>query len=154
MSELLAQVSVRFAVETDLNFVRSAWLRSHRAHCEWAPKGEYFALHHDVVEGLLVRGTTLLAVNAADEDQILGFVCGESRHETPILHYVYVKRAFRGNGVAMVLVSALLGGTPQEIIATHSPAPRGWTPTVARLPRFKVRPTLAFYLGLKPSGVK
>src|SRR5690606_33473537 len=61
VSALLDLLDVRPMNDDDRNFVRSSWLRSNRARCEWAPRSEYFRLHHDVVEGLLERSTTLVA---------------------------------------------------------------------------------------------
>jgi GNAT superfamily N-acetyltransferase len=151
LSELLQLVDFVAMAETDINFVRQSWLKSNRSRCGWAPKAEYFALHHDVVEGLLARADTTLAVNKNDPSQILGWVCAEKTNGTPIVHYVYVKSAFRKNRLGSVLLNVAVG-QGHDFIATHAPPPDLIPALSAR--NIKVRPTLAFYLGLKPSGVK
>jgi len=150
VSALLDLLDVRPMNDHDRNFVRSSWLRSNRARCEWAPRSEYFRLHHDVVEGLLERSTTLVACAKENPTQIVGWACGEITDGHPILHFAYVKRPFRNQGVAGHLVETLCGRR-DGIVLTHQPAPS--VSERVRALRWAVRPTLAFYLGLEASEV-
>lgn len=148
---LLSLVRTRPMREGDKNFVRSSWLRSYRVMCEWVPQDEFMRIHHDVVEGLLVRSRTIVAVAHDDDDQILGWACGEPGERRPLMHWCYVKSAFRGNGIASRLVGETLDGSgpPDRIVRTMTHLPpysmlsklngRGWA----------IHPTLAFYLALE-----
>jgi GNAT superfamily N-acetyltransferase len=139
--------------DSDRNFVRSAWLKSYRALCEWAPREEYFALHHDVVEGLVERATarTVVACDKDDEDNLLGFACGEPHQTRPLLHWCYVKSAFRHHGIARAMVDSVLdgSGSPERIVRTMTHQPPGSVSAKLRAAGWAIHPTLSFYLALE-----
>ncbi len=147
MSALLDLVEFRPMLPGDHNFVRSSWLRSHRAVCEWAPRDAYFRLHHDVVEGLLERATCIVAASKSDADQILGWACGEPG-ERPLLHYAYVKQTFRRQGLGRELLRRVVG----DGRATLTHAVHGSLSEKLRAAGWAIHPPLAFYLALEPSA--
>jgi GNAT superfamily N-acetyltransferase len=146
MSDL---VTLRERRASDLNFIRSSWLKSAAALCPLPAiaRPAFYAVHWDVVHGLLERADTRLVIACAreHEDQILGYACAAP--EIQAFHWAYVKAPFRGQGIARALVHAALDGASKGgIVATHTfpaalvarLAPRGW----------EFRPHLAFYLAL------
>lgn len=59
--------------------------------------------------------STLVAVNASDHDQLLGWICGGGGNYASgaeFVHWVYVKDAFRRMGLGLMLWKAL--GGPRE----------------------------------------
>lgn len=141
MSGLLELVEFRPVVKEDLPFVMSSWLRSLRPHAEWASSEAFFDVHRRVIEGLLQRTHVTVAVQKDDPNVIVGWVAQDA-FAPHVVHYVYVKRAFRLCGVAKALVKV-----DGPMVATHKPpsaladklCANGW----------RIRPTAAFYMGLE-----
>lgn len=87
-------------------FIFNSWLKSFHA----APAAKailpaiYFDAQHKLIEALLKRCTVLVACSSADSTQLMGYVVVEHMQEVPVLHYAYVKHAFRGLGIAKMLM--------------------------------------------------
>ncbi len=110
------QFAIRAGKREDWPFVYGTWLNSFRVNSTFArhiDQPTYFAMHHHVVERLLERGELLIATPEDDPDTYLGYAVREQG--TPVVHYVYVKPAFRRFGVAR----ALLAGLPPDFTYTH-----------------------------------
>ncbi len=117
----------RLAGADDLPFIMRSWLESYgrgSPHTVLIPKPMFFAGHRKVVEALLRDPScqTWVACDAEDPSILLGFISGEPPTHA---HYVYVKRAFRRQGIARGLADAL--GLRGEILASH------WTYDAQRL---------------------
>lgn len=95
--------------------VYATWLRSYEASSLAAkniPRDIFFAEHHNIIDGIMARGATVtLAVLPDEPDVVLGW----SVTEGPLVHYVYVKPAFRQHGMA----TALLGHVKAPFRYTH-----------------------------------
>lgn len=133
------------AATNDLQFVRSAWLKSY-ASSEFArwhtPKAtweknqasdDYYDGQRGVIEALLGRAKVL--VNE-DEAEGLQYLTGFLVYEPLTVHYVYVRQSARGQGIARALIDA--AGIPRDgslaVRYTHrargiesSRLPRGWS---------------------------
>ncbi len=99
------------AQDVDHPFIMSSWLQSYRA----SPAGsrvrldmQYYAWQHALSEVLLARSTVLVARPEGSDSFLNGWVCGEEWHGTPVVHYVYVKKAYRRAGMGEALVDGLL----------------------------------------------
>lgn len=94
--------------DLDTPFVFSSWLRSYKASRDTrvAPQ-VYFHEHHKVIEAILASPSVsvTVAVSTEDPNTILGWAAMDS--SKGVLHYVYVKEAFRRWGVATELVGTL-----------------------------------------------
>lgn len=117
-----------FARETDENFVYDSWGNSYRDACiaAWGPmdKAVYYKRLGRRIAALLIRGAELkLAVDPADPLLFLGWICAEP----PLLHYVYVKRAYRGQGIALSLLAACGLASERTLLCTS------WTPYADRI---------------------
>lgn len=96
------------------NLVWSSWLQSQRkfafygADGSWPTDGErgFFTRERARIEALMARpGLVILAAyDPADVEQIFGWVAFE--REPKRCHYLYVKAAFRGLGIARALYEA------------------------------------------------
>lgn len=102
---------------SDKNFILSSWTESFR-RSPWSgtlpDKPFYDEMRAHLSELMLRPSTSILCCFAPGEqppNDVLGWVCFEA--DKLVLHYVYVKHAFRGEGVARALLkrSGLSGGT-------------------------------------------
>lgn len=98
------------------NLIYATWLRSYQASSLQAKnihKDTFFREHHKVLDGIFARDIIVrLAVLPDDESVVLGWLVGEPG----VVHYVYVKPAFRRYGIAR----ALLSGLETPFTYTHS----------------------------------
>src|SRR5271166_4068946 len=96
---------VRAARDTDVPFIYSAWLRSFYVSgtlTKHISKEVYFNYHKAITDRILLNPHT--EVQVACEGDKEGPILGFSVYTDRILHYVYVKKAFRGLGLAHVLI--------------------------------------------------
>lgn len=106
------QLVIRQGTEDDFPFILNSWLKS---HCEskilspYLPREMYFHLHHPILEAILARPTTKIsmAVNTEDPTLIYGYCVYEILKSANVFHYVYVKRAFNGFGIATDLINSM-----------------------------------------------
>lgn len=108
-------------------FVLACWTqgyeaRGRRVHGLESSHGKrkYYQTHHPEMTRLLRSSTLALAAVEEDPDVFLGWALGNP--EIGVLHYVFVKRAARGHGIADALVRAAAGTTPR--IYTFEPSTR------------------------------
>lgn len=102
-------VEIRWATSRDLPFITSSWLKSFRDgyFARNIPNNVFYHNHHKVLENLLPRCAVLVACNSDDPDQVLGWAAAEIMDGALVLHYIYVKQAFRGWKVARRLWEVL-----------------------------------------------
>lgn len=116
-------VTLRPMISADRGFIVGTWLRNYartrEAH-RVVPEA-YHAGQTALIDELLDREETILAVNPEKSDQIFGFICGRRATLTApgVVHYAYVKDVFRRKGVGRLLVTTLSGGAPVDF--THVP---------------------------------
>lgn len=93
----------RWAQPGDLPLVMSSWLRSWKkgTHTRRMAQASYFEYARGVVERLLARSDVRVrvAVDDADQDLILGWLCWSQAGALPVVHYCYTKQAHRHRGV-------------------------------------------------------
>lgn len=92
-------------VQDARNLIFATWLRCMEANSPAAkhiPRDVFFAEHHRVIERIFEREPTVkLAVLPDDPSVVLGW----SVSEPGVLHFVYVKPAFRKYGIGAALVA-------------------------------------------------
>lgn len=95
--------------EQHIPFVFDYWLESFRlAHAAGPiPMDLYWPVYREVIKRLIDKPTVdvLGAYNPDDGDQFYGFLVRQ-RRSPPIVHYLYVKKPFRRNGIAKILMTA------------------------------------------------
>lgn len=89
----------------DLNFIYSTWLKGLRYGNEWfefITKEAYYTFYHRIIELILQKPTILIKVACLkdDPDVILGYAVSEGS----VLHWVFVKSAWRKIGLAKDLI--------------------------------------------------
>lgn len=81
---------IRTMTTADRPMVASSWLKSY-ANSARIAQSRYWPVYSAVVDGILDRSPVSVLVNPEDPAQILAWMC----HEPRVLHYIYVKAAFR-----------------------------------------------------------
>lgn len=90
---------------SDRSFVLATWLNNYKHESYFAARISdkvFFRHHHDVVERLLARSRVLIACDPGDANEIVGYIVWEPG----VLHWCYVKKAFRQYGLGRALLTA------------------------------------------------
>ena len=132
---------LRAMVPEDVNFITNSWLKSY-AESAIGPrqKGvsarERVTTHHgvsptrfykkeqDLIHALSQLRKIVVACDPEAPNFIYGYACGEARFDDPeggwlLLDFVYVKTAYRLQGIARQMLEEGFGWTEQPIFATH-----------------------------------
>ncbi|NJM09707.1 MAG: hypothetical protein HC883_02075 [Bdellovibrionaceae bacterium] len=84
----------------------------------------YFENKADEIRDIVATSTVLVASNPQDSGQIFGYLVGTKIKGLHVIHYTYVKSAFRKLGIAGDLVAHFYGGAfPKEEIGITSMGP-------------------------------
>lgn len=95
---------IRFAHANDMNFILATWLRSLYYGDTWysdIDKNVFFTEYPRYIQALVKSSNTIVVALADDPDVIIGYACGTAT----IIHFVYVKKAWRRKGVARLLLN-------------------------------------------------
>jgi GNAT superfamily N-acetyltransferase len=102
------------ATEEHWHCILKSWLRAYVQSCR--SDRNYYTRKHTEIHHYKERGADfIVATPPDDKDLIIGWGCGEK----PVVHFVYVKPPYRGQGVARVIVAALLKSPADLIAYTH-----------------------------------
>ena len=101
-------IQLRLATEDDINFIFHSWLKSYRNSqvVRNLNNSVYYTEHHKVIEHTAKSAMFIIACAASDPLHLYGWACAEMIDGVFCLHYVYVKHAFRGLGIASILIQA------------------------------------------------
>lgn len=125
--------------DDDIPFIKNSWRMSfldyrhddnHPGHgfispnptVLWATKRHFHANMDKRIRRLFHRGTFLVACDPADESEIMGWVC----YQPGVIHYIYVKEAYRRTGLGKELIAST-GQDTNTAQVTH------WTRVIAQL---------------------
>ncbi len=121
----LQEFEFRPYIENDVNFIQSSWGNSYytggmiRLHL--SPQ-EFHEFHRPIRTNFFMRptATAIVCVWKKDPSLIIGWIAVEKPKKSPglILHYLYVKQAFKHEGVAQKLLKMALPDRP--VLYTHS----------------------------------
>lgn len=144
-------VQIRAAEKDDQKFVVQTWLESMEKSMEGAHlrvalseyahlldpgrtrPNAYWPIYRLAIGACLARPTTQLLVASFSEDPytLVGWACGEPEHN--LLHFVYVRKDWWGNGLANALVLGMGYQDPENLVYTQlapgiepKRVPRGW----------------------------
>lgn len=95
--------AVRHLDDTAIPFILNSWLKSYR----WSDKDnpDYYRNLAPEIKRLIKTNRVMVATLAEEPDCFVGWACGTKGR----LHYVYVKSAFRRDGVARELIEKICG---------------------------------------------
>lgn len=104
------QILIRSGQPADFSLIYNSWLKSFRdsPYTKGIPNTYYFAGHHQMIERVLPLSLVKVACDRAKPTEIFGYAVAQSFPEGLGLHWVYVKHAFRGYGIAKLLEAELL----------------------------------------------
>jgi len=135
----MGEFEVRLSEPEDLNFIFATWLRSYRYSSSFAKRisnDTFYTWHHKVIERILGRGALISVVcPKGDPSVILGYACAEMYEGKPVIHFIYVKKAFRKMGAAKELLKDI-----NEGLFTHWTQDSEWI--VKKYPKFMYNPYL------------
>lgn len=113
---------LRDLTKEDLPFLYNSFLKSYRDSpaVKSVPNSIYYAGQHAIIETIIAspHATIFIACNPDDIQQIYGYALGEMHDTTAVVHWIYCKHPFRGNGIGTALVGALIKDA-QTIYYTH-----------------------------------
>ena len=115
-------VEIRLAVEGDIPYVAKTWVETYRKAGQWSKgmtDGVYYPAHRNLANHLIGQASTVVACNPDHPTHLLGFACGERRNDVLTMHFVCVKFALRGFGVARLMMEAFEYDGQEPIICTH-----------------------------------
>lgn len=113
----------REAEPKDANFVVKAWVKEMR-HAPWTrhvPNHIYVHAQHELVHRAIASSRVTLACDEGNPDLLFGCVVHGPLGPFPnVLHWVYVKGAYRGIGLAHMLLDAAGFEHGQPVICTQA----------------------------------
>ena len=106
----------------ELPLIYSSWLETFRDgnHPRPVQKHLYYDRQHLVIERILARPTTTVLMVCPEDDPstIVGWLCWEITLDGWVVHYMFVKAAFREMGVGSSLLR-VAGIDPDRAIFSH-----------------------------------
>lgn len=113
-------VLVRLASSPDSALVYSTWMRSYADQNKDQHRGILYKSHRKIIRNLMEKSVTVMAVMDDDPNQIFAWMCGIRTKTGPLLvHYCYVKDAFRRLGLAKLLLGYFEHRSGEPIICSH-----------------------------------
>lgn len=109
------QIQIRKFIDPDTDFIYSSWLNSYKNDSSFARKiarSIFFKWHQKIVKIILSRPSTTISIACFDEmpEVILGYMIHEKQKEDEdekdIIHFVYVKKDYRKQGIAKLLIES------------------------------------------------
>ena len=104
------KLRIRLAKPDDMAFVVDAWKRSYEGApaVKGADREHYRIEMTRAIRRLCDRAEVRVACDPADEDTLVGFAAfTRSASGAAELHYIYVKKDFRGHGIARDLLEGV-----------------------------------------------
>lgn len=132
--------NIRNAEPDDLAFIYQTWLKSYAASSEIGRsvrQSLFFREYRKVIDRLLFSSGVLIASIHEDDKVILGYLVFEPK----VLHYCFIKEAFRFSGIAKSLVEKAMG---KEIAHMYTHHTRQLNPIVEKYELLTYNPFLLF----------
>jgi GNAT superfamily N-acetyltransferase len=103
------KLKIRAAGPEDHDFVVQSWLEYYKTYSQFGksvPSKVFFREHRALIRRCLELAPCYVAVDSLDDSFILGFICMEDvqDRELDVLHFIFVRRDLRGNGIGGMLV--------------------------------------------------
>jgi len=146
----------RQAAESDMAFIYDSWLRSFKhAHAAGPiPMEIYWDVYKKALDIIMARPGVLIIVayhpglSPESKADIHGWSCIEKLDgETPVVHYIHVKKERRGSGIARMMLAEAGIDVESELYYTFKSRAGGqlakafpnvrFDPLIARFPRLK-----------------
>lgn len=109
------QFLTRDAKPSDLNLVRSSWLKSYRYEMSDMDADDYFRDQHARIERLLASSSVLIAHLEGAPDVIIGWLCCTSS----VVHFAWTKLDWQNQLVFTTLLVAAGFAYHERVPCTH-----------------------------------
>ncbi len=115
-------IEIRSGQPSDVPFIIKSWLKGYRLSrkTQGIDNETYYSPtkgHRAIVVRLLGTAPVAVATNPERLDQIYGFLCHGPMAQ--VAHYIYVKRAFQGFGIAHMLLEETGLSLADDLEVTH-----------------------------------
>lgn len=101
-------IKYRSQSDNDTGFLYSTWLKSYRQmpYAQNMSNDTFFHHHKQIIKDILDKPNTIVTfiVEDTDPDHIYGYSVVERLGDAAIIHYIYVKHAYRKLGLAESLL--------------------------------------------------
>ena len=101
------KIQIRRMIDGDLHFILATWLKSFRASGDIPRRirdSDFFPIYEPFLKELINKSDTHVACLADDWDVIAGFMTSEQTGLDTLIHYCFVKEAWRKMGIARLLL--------------------------------------------------
>lgn len=98
----MSAYKLRQAIPSDINFIYSTWLDSYRYDStigKSCPNSTFYPNYQQVIDNLLKDSDVLVACHDESPEVIFGYLV----YDSDIIHYCFVKQAFRELGLAYAM---------------------------------------------------
>lgn len=112
MSDEVNPICLRMSNTNDEPFIFNSWMKSFQSSpfANGLAPELYFKFQHKLIEEVFGCHMIKVAHHADDPNQIFGYIAYEySEPQTVVIHYCFVKQAFRKMGIAKQLWTAVVG---------------------------------------------
>lgn len=112
-----AGIILRPGEPADVPFLAKTWLTSMGYDSRFAEEAgdSFWTGYRSTIAALLQRSGVLVAAAEASPETIIGFAVTEARGDALYLHFVYVSKGFRRNGIAGRMLGPL---TARNVVYT------------------------------------
>lgn len=123
--DLKNSIKIRNATQDDVNFIFSTWQKTYRHSVKTAgiPSEVYYSQQHVLIEGLMKTACIIIACDPKDQSQIYGYLCYDTIEGAPVVHFAYVKKAYRALGIAKLMLNNSTVDIKLPFFITHHTAP-------------------------------
>ena len=116
----LSQVIIRPGEAGDASFIHSSWFNSYLRNSRWpGVVGPCFhAEHSEVIKRLMDRSEIRVAAWSEDPETIIGWCAVEEAKGLRAIHYCFVRKEFRRQGIASRIVGEFVSPGDTAVV-TH-----------------------------------
>ncbi len=146
-SEWDVELMLRPGTSGDVPFITNSWLTSFRDSCHvWGvPNDEYYGGHHRVLEEIIPDSVVLVLCEETHPGHIAGYVVYETLQSGMWVHYMYLKRKFRGTGLGRMMYETVLDlEKPERVGYTHR-TKKLWQIYKAKNPNWTYNPYMLYH---------
>ena len=104
---------IRRIKKIDEDFIYHSWL--HSVKC---PTKAVSSMTRFLIDWLVDDGSIVVWCPDDDENHIIGWMAYGKIENTPLLHYMFVKKSFRGNGIGLELLRHAYPDAKEQVFCT------------------------------------
>lgn len=116
---------IRLPRPTDQSYIASTWRQSVSSMSHFRQRHLCREQLNDQIDRVMDRSDTraLVACLDSDTDYIVGWMCYVDGPRTPTVHYLYLRRDYRGDGIAARLLERIGVDRARGVVCTsHGPS--------------------------------